>query len=107
MRVRTGCDIVEINRFAMVDKATLGKIFHPSEYTNRRPETVAGLFAAKESCKKVFNELSWHDIEVQTKETGKPTLLINTRANIVDCDVSISHDGDYAIAQVVFLLNDE
>ena len=105
MKVRTGCDLVEIRRFKDIDEASLKRIFHPTERKRRKPETLAGMFAAKESCKKIFNELTWHDIEVGKQKNGKPTLLLNTDQKFVDYDVSISHDGAYAMAQVVFLID--
>ena len=104
IRIKTGCDIVEIKRFNNIDKKSLEKIFHKSELRNKKPETLAGIFAAKESCRKVFNELTWKDIEVKKKKNGKPELLLNIKKKISSNDLSISHNGSYAIAVVVFLL---
>ncbi|MCH7568309.1 MAG: holo-ACP synthase [Nanoarchaeota archaeon] len=104
MEVKVGCDIVEIKRFIKIEEETLNKIFHKTELKNPNPETLAGLFAAKESCKKVFNNLSWHDIEIKKKRNGKPDLILKTEKNIISHDLSISHDRDYAIATVVFLI---
>ena len=104
MEIKTGCDIVEIERIKNLSQDALKKIFHNSELKNRKPETLAGIFAAKESCKKVFNELSWKDIEIKKKRNSKPFLILNKGRDIISHDVSISHDGDYAIASVVFLI---
>ena len=106
MEVKVGCDIVEIERFNKLDEKTINKIFHKTELRNPGPEKLAGLFAAKESCKKVFNNLSWLDIEIKKKKDGKPALIFNTQdmnKEIMSYDLSISHDKDYAIATVVFL----
>lgn len=106
MLIKTGCDIVEIKRFQDVDLQSLKKIFHENELKNSKPETLAGIFAAKESCKKVFN-LNWLDIEVKKKRNGKPVLILNDEKindKIIDYDLSVSHDGDYAIAVVVFMI---
>ena len=103
IQVKIGCDIVEIKRFFNLDKIILNKIFHKSELKNLKPETLAGIFAVKESCKKVFNELTWRDIKIKKEKNGKPTLILSTDKNIVSYDISISHDGGYAIATVVFL----
>ncbi len=102
MKIRTGCDIVEVERFKDIDKKALEKIFHKSELKTLKPEALAGIFAAKESCKKVFNDLTWHDMEILKNKNGKPSLIINKQ--IKSYDLSISHDGSYAIAVVVFLL---
>ena len=117
MKIRIGCDIVEIKRFNNIDKKTLEKIFHKSELKTLNPETLAGIFAAKESCKKVFNDLSWHDIEILKNKNGKPSSIINKQIKtknqrflacpskmIKSHDLSISHNGSYAMAVVVFLL---
>jgi len=104
MKVKIGCDIVEIQRFDGKSKRVLDKIFHKTELVNPKPETLAGIFAAKESCKKVFNDLSWLDIEIVKEKSGKPTLVINKEKDVISSDISISHDGSYAIATAVFLL---
>ena len=104
MIIKTGCDIVEIKRFSKLNKDILNKIFHPTELKNSKTETLAGIFAAKESCKKVFNDLNWHDIEIKKQRSGKPVVILNKKKNIASYDVSISHDGRYAFATAVFLL---
>lgn len=110
MQVKIGCDIAEIKRFSNMDKKLLGKLFHKDELKNLKPQTLAGIFAAKESCKKVFNELDWSDIKIKKGKNGKPTLILNDKNimenKIASFDISISHDGEYAIAAVVFLIND-
>jgi len=108
MKIKTGCDIVKISRFNNIDKKTLEKIFHKSEIKKSKmnQETIAGIFAAKESCKKVFNDLHWQDIEIRKKRNGKPLLVLGKNKNIINYDLSISHDGDYAIANVVFLVEE-
>lgn len=105
MNIKTGCDIVEIKRFEKLGDRARDKIFSRSEMKNSNAERLAGIFAAKESCRKVFNDLGWHDIEVKKKRDGKPMLVINTDKEILSHDLSISHDGDYAIANVVFLFD--
>jgi phosphopantetheine--protein transferase-like protein len=104
MKVKVGCDIVEIKRFNKLDNKTLNKIFHKNELENLKAESLAGLFAAKESCKKVFNDLNWHDIEVKKKRNGRPLLMLKKDKGVLNYDLSISHDGSYAIATVVFLI---
>ncbi len=104
MKVKVGCDIVEIKRFNKLDNKMLNKIFHKNELKNLKAESLAGLFAAKESCKKVFNDLNWHDIEIKKKRNGKSLLILKKDKDVLNYDLSISHDGGYAIATVVFLI---
>jgi len=103
MKIKTGCDVVEIKRIKRLDKKALNKIFHKSELNNK-PESLAGIFAAKESVKKVFNDLNWHDIEVKKLKNGKPDLILHKKIYMISYDISISHDGEYAVAVAVFLL---
>ncbi len=107
MKVKMGCDIVEIKRFSTLGKDALEKMFHPTELKNLKPQSLAGIFALKESCKKVFNDLTWHDIEVRKKKNGKPGLILHSEKNIDHYDCSISHDGDYAMAMVVFVVDED
>jgi len=106
MNVRIGCDIVHLKRFEKISKETRERVFHPSELKNANSETLAGIFAAKESCKKVFNDLDWHDIEVKRKKNGRPELIISTKKPIVSHDLSIAHDGEYVMATAIFLMSE-
>ena len=99
MNIRTGCDLVKISRITALDEESRSKIFHPSERTDKI-ESLAGVFAVKESCKKIFNDLSWLDIEVVKDPSGKPRVLLVGK-EFLSGDVSISHDGEYAIAVVI------
>ena len=103
VEVKIGCDIVNIKRFSKLDKKALNKIFHKSEMKKRSWQSLAGMFAAKESCKKVFNDLNWHDIEIKKEKSQKPILVLHKKKEITSYDISISHDARYAIATVVFL----
>ncbi|MEK6984656.1 MAG: hypothetical protein AABX33_08840 [Nanoarchaeota archaeon] len=106
--IKIGCDIVEIRRFRNAKKDYLGKIFYDKEIRSAKPETLAGLFGAKECCRKVFNGLKWHDIIINRQKYGKPVLSISKnklkKINILSSDLSISHDGEYAIATAVFMI---
>ena len=105
MKIKVGNDIVQIKRIANLKKESLNKIFHKTELSQSKskPETLAGIFAAKEACKKVFNDLDWLDIEIKKKKNGKPVLILNDELiEFTNSDLSISHDGDYATAIVIF-----
>lgn len=99
--IKIGCDLVQIKRFQKPSKELLNKLFHKSELKNTKPETLAGIFAVKESCKKIFNDLKWHDIEVVKNKNGKPSLILNKHKEIKNYDLSISHEGDYVMAVVI------
>lgn len=69
----------------------------------------AGFWAAKEACSKALgcgigSECGFHDIILSKTPKGAPQItLIPTvceRFGIADASVSITHDGDYAIAVV-------
>jgi holo-[acyl-carrier protein] synthase len=72
-------------------------------------KTAAGFWAAKEACSKALGtgigkECSFHDIILSKTPKGAPQIILSTKLiqkhKIVDSSVSITHDGDYAIAVV-------
>jgi holo-[acyl-carrier protein] synthase len=79
--------------------------------------SLAGRFAAKEAVLKALGTgwsagVSWRDIQVLNDAGGKPVATVRGRtealirqAGITCIHVSLSHDGDYAIAEVI-LTND-
>ena len=71
--------------------------------------TAAGFWAVKEACSKALgvgigSECSFNDIEISKTQRGAPTITLTQsiveKFNITDISVSITHDGDYAIAVV-------
>ena len=112
MGFSVGCDLVFIPKFIDSLKsggeAFIQKLFTPYEIAYAQTfESLAGVFAAKEAFIKSsqLKLSSWHDIEIYKLSSGKPIV----RCNEIDedsCDVSISHDGEYAMAVVIiFQLN--
>ncbi|MBI4150268.1 holo-ACP synthase [Candidatus Woesearchaeota archaeon] len=104
--IATGVDIVHIPTIEhlLEDPATLKRMLHASELSHPDPQHLAGIIAAKEAFFKAFEmRPQWHEIEVKAKSNGKPVLVLSTKweRQIMDLDVSISHDHEYAIAQVV------
>ena len=100
-------------------RALLERLFTPSEiaYCERhrnRAERFAGRFAAKEAAMKALGTgwargVRWVDIEVVREPSGKPTLKLSgaTRAiadqlGVKNIAVTITHDGNTALAQVIF-----
>ncbi len=75
----------------------------------KNPKTAAGFWAAKEACSKALGtgigkECSFHDITLSKTAKGSPQLTLSKeliqKHKIIDSSVSITHDGDYAIAVV-------
>ena len=112
MNIKTGCDLVPITKFKKSAErggnAFLEKIFSSHELTNcSSPQSMAGLFAAKEAVKKALSLKAddWKKIEVIKDGDGRPRVkLIEIDHPIISSDISISHDGDYAMATATFLL---
>lgn len=111
-RLVTGCDLVQISRFAKTlqeHNLLLDKIFTTEEKTKKSIDTLAGIFAAKEAAIKALGLRPgrWHQIIVTRATDKKPHLTLSdpdTRAKIEQLDLSISHDGDYALAIIVAML---
>lgn len=105
--IKAGCDIVYLPRFRKILTRTpsmRGRLFLPHEEKNANLETLAGIFAAKEALIKALGSTPgrWHDIQILHENSGKPVLKYLHHQKIVKAqDVSISHDGDYAMAMVV------
>jgi len=108
MQVKTGIDIVYIPRMKSIieNQDTLTKLFHPSEIQPLTEEHIAGIFAVKEAFfKAIQGKPKFLDVEVKKDKEGKPNLVISPEFshNISSCDVSISHEKDYAVAHVVLM----
>ena len=108
-----GTDIVKIDRIKSLYKNSkfLNKIFSSLEveycHSHKEPYIhLSGKSAAKEAVKKallsakIVKTIQLIDIEVLNNKDKSPYIkLINV--NNIKCNVSISHDGDYAIAFVI------
>jgi holo-[acyl-carrier protein] synthase len=123
MIVGLGVDITLVDRIeaaiARRGRALLERLFTPSEIAyceshRNRAERFAGRFAAKEAAMKALGTgwargVRWVDIEVVREPSGKPTLKLSgaTRAiadklGVKNIAVTITHDGNTALAQVIF-----
>lgn len=96
----------------------LRRVFHPAEieFSQKRKknlEFLASCFAVKEATLKAIGDfpgkgVDWSEIYITHERTGKPILHIEGKAKSL-CDgkgvqkshVSISHDGDMAMAFVI------
>ena len=124
--LRLGCDlcqIVTIKQILSDDSGLLDRLFNPEErayaMTQTQPEQhLAGAFAAKEALAKAVREPKLlgkyqKEVTVSHRDEGVPYLrpsdglarvLAEKGINIVD--LSISHDGDYAMAAVLVEVTD-
>ena len=110
-----GTDIVKVERIKKLfndsgDKF-LNKIYTKNEIkycnSNSKPHIhLSGKYAAKEAVKKallsseIVKNISMKDIEVLNNSDKSPYIILNNFKDI-KCNISISHDGDYAIAFVI------
>ena len=119
MIVGTGVDVVDVQRFAQILQRRPGfldRILTQREQTqddgSTRPvHSLAARFAAKEALAKALGApsgLQWHDCQVVTGENGQPHLELHgsvlMAAHAIGAQgwhVSLSHDGNLAIAYVI------
>ena len=113
MIVGVGIDVVDVERFGETlarTPALRERLFTETELT-RPLASLAARFAAKEALAKALGApagLHWIDAEVQTDETGRPSLVLSgsvaRRADDLGATrvhVSLSHDAGIASAVVV------
>ena len=99
---KIGTDIVKISRIEKSIKSPsfLNKIYSEKEREYcKTAQNYAGIFAGKEAYFKALGtgiKMPMSDVEILHNENGKPYL-----SGIENSDLSISHDGDYAIATVI------
>jgi holo-[acyl-carrier protein] synthase len=111
--VGIGVDLVDVPRFVRSIDRTPGlveRLFAEGE-RGRAPRSLAARFAAKEALIKALGDSSgfrWHDMEVVTDDDGKPSFLLGGRVaetararGVGAIHLSLSHDGDSALAFVV------
>tara|TARA_B100000029_G_scaffold296286_1_gene289580 strand:- start:1286 stop:1657 length:372 start_codon:yes stop_codon:yes gene_type:complete len=108
-----GIDIVLVSRVEKILKSKnkdrfLNKIFSDKEISNsekkyNQSQYFSGRFAAKEAIKKALSSYNKNSIptfkslEILSADNGKPYVSIKSKQQS-DIDISIAHDGNYAIA---------
>ena len=120
MKIRTGIDIIEIERIKESIEETEGK-FCERVYTEKeikyceskkmqKYQHYAARFAAKEAVFKALSceladkyDICWKDIEVLNDKNGRPyvNILTDKIKQIENIDISISHCKQYAVVNVV------
>lgn len=122
MKIRTGVDIIEIERVKKSIEETGGK-FCEKVYTKRETEYCeskktqkyqhyAARFSAKEAIFKAISldlknkyDIDWKDIEILNDESGRPYVnILKQDIEINSIDISISHCKEYAVASVIAVL---
>lgn len=122
MKIKTGVDIIEIERIKDSIESTENE-FCKRVYTEREIEYCekkktqkyqhySARFAGKEAVFKAISsileskyDITWKDIEILNMENGRPYVKIpeKYREEIEDIDISISHCKKYAVASVVVI----
>ncbi len=122
MKIRTGTDIIEINRVKKAieetDKKFCKRVYTPREIdyceskNAQKYQHYAARFAAKEAVFKALSatldskyDIEWKDIEIRNDDYGRPYIKLNEKFTkaIESIDISISHCKEYAIASVILI----
>ena len=122
MKIRTGTDIIEINRVKKAieetDKKFCERVYTPREIdyceskNAQKYQHYAARFAAKEAVFKALSaildskyDLEWKDIEIRNDNYGRPYIELNEKFTkaIESIDISISHCKEYAVASVILI----
>lgn len=128
MKVKTGIDIIGVNRIQEAIEKNgdlfLNKVYAKQEIdfcesTNKmKYQHYAARFAAKEAVFKAISDLLadnkediWKNIIIKNKKSGKPLVEFNGTLEFLNSDkfntdLSISHIKEYAVASFVLLINE-
>lgn len=99
---KVGHDIVLVSRMekSIKSKHFLSEVFTEKEIAHcKNAQSFAGIYAAKEAYFKALGTgitRRLNTVEILYDEKGKPYIYGEK-----NCDVSVSHDGDYASAVVI------
>ena len=109
-----GIDLIKISRMNRLierfGEKALQKFLSSNEIKLvKNHKTAAGFWAVKEAVSKALgtgigSECAFHDITISKTTKGAPQIKLTDtliqKYNIMDSSVSITHDGEYAIAVV-------
>ena len=115
--IKIGIDIVVISRIeTLIKKYGIEKLrfLNNDEKYTSSPSTIAGIFASKEAFSKALGvgigkEFSFEDISIIKNSKNKPLIKIHSptlKKKIIQSDVSITHDGGFAISAVILKLKE-
>lgn len=110
-QIKMGCDVVYLPRFTAKftqNTSLLNKIFtiHELNQAHTLP-SLAGRFAVKEAVIKALDLIPgcWLEIEISSGITGKPFVKVAQNKYLLESsEISISHDGEYAMAVAIFMV---
>lgn len=125
MALKIGCDLCQVaslEQMLQEDPGSLERLFNDQERRyamaqGRPAQHLAGIFAAKEALAKAIRKPEllgkYHqEVTVGHREDGTPVFFLSEKLRetflsqgIRPCDLSISHDGDYAVAAVLVELS--
>jgi len=122
MKIASGIDLVEIQRFRQLKPEILKRFFarvfttQEQRYIGSSFERAAGLFGAKEAVVKALGcgigPVSWQEIEIGHESEGNPVALLHGNAAAVaqakgigGISLSISHTREHATALAVAIIN--
>ncbi len=115
-----GIDLVKIQRIekfvARFGEKGLHKFLTQTEIeiSKNNIKRIAGFWAVKEAISKalgvgISKSFSFHDVEISKNKNGSPIANISEKIkanfNIKNLAISITHDGDYAIAVATIQIN--
>lgn len=120
MRIQTGIDLIEIERFKKLEPAIRKRFIHRVLTKKEQAEirdadaSLAGKFAAKEAVVKALGcgigPVSFQDLEILHDKNGRPILNLKKKAltlahelGLKEWSISISHSRHYAVATVTFI----
>jgi holo-[acyl-carrier protein] synthase len=113
-----GIDIISISRIEKSiqkfgDKAKNRFMTQHEQSWATKTSSIAGIWASKEAFSKAIgtgigSEFSFLDIEIQKNKKGKPIIkilnpTIKQKLKNKQIDISITHDGGFAIAAIIIL----
>ena len=108
-----GIDLIKVQRIELMiqkfGQKSLNRFLSQEEIilSKNNINTIAGFWAAKEAISKalgvgISNECGFKDIEIKKTKKNAPffdlSYRIKEKFNIKDTSLSITHDGEYAIA---------
>ena len=124
MQISCGTDIIEIDRIKesieQLGEKFINRIYTEKEKQycqskkNMKYQHYAARFAAKEAVLKAISNyidskynIEWTNIEILNNEEGRPFINFNKVEipKLKQCDISLSHCKEYAVANVVALFD--
>ena len=115
MIIGHGIDIVNLNRFDIMDENRLTRLAkrvctaHEIELFNsdkNKNRYLAKIWAGKEAIAKAFGtglakDITWKNIQIKNNTLGKPIVQFKEKIAGPTCHLSFSHDGGFLVASAI------